>query len=215
MAAAQQQQQQQPPQPQGPPLSMSDRIAGGIASGLATGSAAAAAAVRRGADAVNDAVTRLKERHIAAAATAADGSAVPGGAAPGAPQQPQPQPQQHVRVHPALKASLKVAAAAAAAAAAVTGKLAAFVGDASYALALRIAKALPGHSDRPTAAACAANGTANGGGAELRPEERSAFKTVGAAGLVAYVQVYDALEDAARAVLEHSAGAAAQYIGYK
>lgn len=50
----------------------------------------------------------------------------------------------------------------------VTGRLAALVGDASYALALAIAKALPGHDDRKAAE-----------GAEIGPEEKSAFKTVG------------------------------------
>jgi hypothetical protein len=43
------------------------------------------------------------------------------------------------------------------------------VGDVSYAAALKIAKALPGHSDRAAAGAA---------GGELAPEERSAFKTV-------------------------------------
>jgi hypothetical protein len=45
------------------------------------------------------------------------------------------------------------------------------VGDASYYLALKIAKALPGHTDR-------AEGGGAGAGGELAPEEKSAFKTV-------------------------------------
>lgn len=35
-------------------------------------------------------------------------------------------------------------------------------------------------------------------GDEVTPEERSAFHTVGAAGLVAFVDVYDSLEAAAK-----------------
>lgn len=38
---------------------------------------------------------------------------------------------------------------------------------------------------------------------------------VGAAGLMAYVTVYDSLEQAAKTVLTHSADASAQYIQYK
>lgn len=186
-----------------PAATMSGRITASVATGLVTGSAAIAEAVRRGADAVNEAVTNYKERQIAAPATAA-------GAAAGAGTSQQQQQQQHARVHPALKVGIKVAAVAASAAAYTTGKLAAAVGDATYSLALRIAKALPGHPDRPPPPNAAADG-----GAELRPQEVSGFRTVAAAGLTAYVQVYDALEDAARSVAEHSAAASAHYISYK
>lgn len=46
-------------------------------------------------------------------------------------------------------------------------------------------------------------------------QERSALHTVGAAGLVAFVDVYDSLESAAKLVLTQSAEASQQYISYK
>jgi len=116
-------------------------------------------------------------------------------------------PGEAAKVSPALKTSLKVVAKVAAMTASVTGRLAALVGDASYATALAIAKAMPGHEKRKSAPA------ANTG--EVTPEERSALKTVGAAGLMAYVQVYDSLEQAAKQVMAHSMEGTHQYIHYK
>lgn len=72
------------------------------------------------------------------------------------------------------------------------------MGDASYALALRVAKSLPGHDPAAPAAAGGGAGGGGAGGGGVAPEERSSFKTVGAAGLAAYLNVYDALEDAAK-----------------
>lgn len=46
-------------------------------------------------------------------------------------------------------------------------------------------------------------------------QERSALHTVGAAGLVAFVDVYDSLEAAAKKVLTDSGEASQQYIAYK
>jgi len=47
------------------------------------------------------------------------------------------------------------------------------------------------------------------------PEGRSALHTMGAAGLVAFVDVYDSLEVAAKVVFAQSAEATTQYITYK
>ncbi len=46
-------------------------------------------------------------------------------------------------------------------------------------------------------------------------QERSVLHTVGAAGLVAFVDVYDSLESAAKLVLTNSVEASQQYITYK
>jgi hypothetical protein len=83
----------------------------------------------------------------------------------------------HACASPHPPPSLKVVATVACGAAYVTGRLAALVGDASYALALKIAKALPGHSERRPGVVAG-----SGEGAELAPEERTAFKTVRGAG---------------------------------
>ncbi|KAI8462925.1 MAG: senescence-associated protein-domain-containing protein [Monoraphidium minutum] len=171
-----------------------------VASGLIAGGGVVAGLVKKASCAVTGALTSYCEKNLAA----------PPPGAPGAPA---------AQVSPHFRRGLKVAAVVASTAAYVTGKLAALVGDASYALALRIAKTMPGHTDAPAAAAAGpaagGGGAAAGAGSELAPAERSAFKTVGAAGLAAYVEVYDALEEAAKAVLSHSAVASAEYINYK
>ncbi|GBF99472.1 spartin [Raphidocelis subcapitata] len=188
---------QQQPQPPQPAASMSERVVAGVATGLVSGSAVLAGAVKRASTALNDSITHYKERHIASCGPC----------------------QEPARVSPHLRASLKVVGAVASGAAWVTGKAAELLGDASYALALKIAKALPGHDARPAAAAgagaAAGGAAAAGAGGELAPEERSAFKTIGAAGLTAYLNLYDALEDAAVTVVSHSADASAKYIEYK
>lgn len=103
---------------------------------------------------------------------------------------------------------LAVAGTVASSAAYVTGKLAALVGQASYATALAIAKSLPGHKKQAK--------RSSGSSSEIvTPEERSALHTVGAAGLVAFVDVYDSLEQAAKVVLAQSGDATTQYIRYK
>lgn len=84
----------------------------------------------------------------------------------------------------------------------VTGRLAALVGQASYATALAIARSLPGHKKQQK-------------GELVTQEERSVLHTVGAAGLVAFVDVYDSLEKAAKVVLAQSGDATVQYIEYK
>jgi hypothetical protein len=103
---------------------------------------------------------------------------------------------------------LAMAGTVASSAAYVTGKLAALVGQASYATALAIAKTLPGHKKRST-------GSSSSSSEIVTPEERSALHTVGAAGLVAFVDVYDSLEQAAKVVLAQSGEATTQYITYK
>jgi hypothetical protein len=100
-----------------------------------------------------------------------------------------------------------MAGTVASSAAYVTGKLAALVGQASYATALAIAKTLPGHKKRSSGSSSSSE--------IVTPEERSALHTVGAAGLVAFVDVYDSLEQAAKVVLAQSGEATTQYITYK
>ncbi|KAI8472138.1 MAG: senescence-associated protein-domain-containing protein [Monoraphidium minutum] len=189
-----QQQQQQ--------LSAAERVA----SGILVGGCVVAGLVRRASGAASDAVARFTESRMAAA--------------------PRADPPAHVPSH--VQQGLQVAAAVASGAAVLTGHLAAAVGDASYALALRIADAHQQRRERRRRGGGAAPGggaaarrhgprrggarEGGGGGGERR---RSALKTVGAAGLLAYVQVYDALEEAAKQVLAHSAEASAAYIGYK
>jgi hypothetical protein len=106
----------------------------------------------------------------------------------------------------AVARRLAMAGTVASSAAYVTGKLAALVGQASYATALAIAKTLPGHKKRSSGSSTSEIVT---------PEERSALHTVGAAGLVAFVDVYDSLEQAAKVVLAQSGEATTQYITYK
>jgi hypothetical protein len=100
----------------------------------------------------------------------------------------------------------------------VTGHIASAVGEASYALAQHIAavsrenreqRRHEGHSAgsggrRPHGRHSAAGAHGEGGDGEARggggEGGQSALKTVGAAGLLAYVQIYDALEEAAKQV---------------
>eukprot|EP00775_Hariotina_reticulata_P009664 gene9664-9823_t len=114
-------------------------------------------------------------------------------------QQPNHRP---ATVSPTFRRGLAAAAAVASGAAYVTGRLAELVGQASYSTALMIAKALPGHKKKKP-------------GELATPEERSALHTMGAAGLVAFVDVYDSLEAAAKVVFAQSADATTQYITYK
>eukprot|EP00879_Flechtneria_rotunda_P001609 GHRR01001769.1.p1 GENE.GHRR01001769.1~~GHRR01001769.1.p1 ORF type:complete len:345 (+),score=146.16 GHRR01001769.1:601-1635(+) len=114
-------------------------------------------------------------------------------------QQPNQKP---AKVSPTFRKGLELAGKVAGSAAYVTGKLAALIGQASYAAALTIAKSLPGHKKKQP-------------GELVSPEERSALHTVGAAGLIAFVDVYDSLEVAAKSVLGQSAEATSQYISYK
>ncbi|KAF8071025.1 hypothetical protein HT031_001107 [Scenedesmus sp. PABB004] len=107
-------------------------------------------------------------------------------------------------VSPHFKRGLALAGIVASSAAYVTGKLAALVGKASYATAIAIARSLPGHGKARKAE-----------GELVSAEERSVLHTVGAAGLVAFVDVYDALEAAAGVVLAQSAEATQQYMAYK
>jgi len=62
----------------------------------------------------------------------------------------------------------------------------------------------------PGSGACAADL-----GDRVDSEQLSAMKTVGAAGLLAYVQVYDSLEDAAKVVMMKGGAHARDFIGYK
>ncbi len=49
----------------------------------------------------------------------------------------------------------------------------------------------------------------------MTPEQQSALKTVGAAALLSFVEVYDALEAAAIAVVDESGKGAQQYMGHR
>lgn len=110
---------------------------------------------------------------------------------------------------------LELAARIASGAAYVTGTLAKWMGDAAYYAAHAICKAMPGSSrSRPAGS----SGTGHPGATateEVTPGERSVMKTIGAAGLLAYVDVYDSLESAAKLVLLKSGTASQSYIGYK
>jgi hypothetical protein len=152
-----------------------------VAAGLLLGGTAVASAVGRAAAATADAINGYTRKQMDK-------------------QQPNTSP---ATISPTFKKGLAMAGSIASSAAYVTGKLAALVGQASYATALAIAKSLPGHKKKKK------------NGELVTPEERSALHTVGAAGLVAFVDVYDSLESAAKLVLTQSADASQQYILYK
>ncbi|KIY99220.1 hypothetical protein MNEG_8742 [Monoraphidium neglectum] len=203
----QEQQQEQERQQEQQRPSAAERVA----SGILLGGCVLAGLVRVASGSASAAVARYAEARMAAADRA----------------------EPPTRVSPHMQQGLQVAAAVASGAACVTGHIASAVGEASYALAQHIAavsrenreqRRHEGHSagsggrrrhGRHSAAGArgeAGDGEARGGGDE---GGQSALKTVGAAGLLAYVQIYDALEEAAKQVLAHSAEASAQYIGYK
>ncbi|KAF6265793.1 senescence-associated protein-domain-containing protein [Scenedesmus sp. NREL 46B-D3] len=157
-----------------------------VAAGLVVGGTMVATAVGNAAAATATAISNYANKQVAS-------------------QAPNAKP---ATVSPTFKKGLALAGSVASSAAYVTGRLAAMVGQASYATALAIARSLPGHKKQPN--------RSGGSGSEFAsPEERSALHTVGAAGLVAFVDVYDSLEQAAKVVLAQSGDATSQYITYK
>lgn len=163
-----------------------NKTADKVAAGLLTAGAAVASAVGAAATATAGAIQNYAQKQMTAPASL-----------------------EHAKVSPHFKRGLAVAGVIASSAAYVTAKLAEAVGHASYVTALAIAKSLPGHKKRHAQAAGAAASD------EVTPEERSVLHTVGAAGLVAFVDVYDSLESAAKVVFYQSADATSQYIQYK
>ncbi|WIA11726.1 hypothetical protein OEZ85_011821 [Tetradesmus obliquus] len=168
------------------PSSGKQTTADKVAAGLVLGGAVVATAVGKAAAATANAISSYASKQ----------------AANGKPN------EKPATISPTFKTGLAVAGTVASSAAYVTGKLAALVGQASYATALAIAKSLPGHKKQAK--------RSSGSSSEIvTPEERSALHTVGAAGLVAFVDVYDSLEQAAKVVLAQSGDATTQYIRYK
>jgi len=129
---------------------------------------------------------------------------------------------------------IKVAGVAASTAATVTGAVASVIGAASYSVAVSVASALSGSKKsgkrdnkkfkrvcKACQKGCCAGGpqcadyVENAPADVVTPEQRSALKVVGAAGLLAYVEVYDALENAARTVLMQSGDQCQQFVEYK
>lgn len=109
------------------------------------------------------------------------------------------------KVSPHMKSGIKVAGFLASSAARVTGGAVSLVGKGADALAHRVARTLAG---KPTSSP--APGTEG-----ITPEQQSALKTVGAAALLSFVEVYDALEAAAIAVVDESGKGAEQYMGHR
>eukprot|EP00878_Enallax_costatus_P020376 GHUV01021533.1.p1 GENE.GHUV01021533.1~~GHUV01021533.1.p1 ORF type:complete len:408 (+),score=149.45 GHUV01021533.1:217-1440(+) len=151
-----------------------------VAAGLVLGGSMVASAVGRAAAATADAIHGYAQKQIS--------NSKPN--------------EKSATISPTFSKGLALAGSVASSAAYVTGKLASVVGGASYAVALAIAKTLPGHKKKKP-------------GELVSPEERSALHTVGAAGLIAFVDVYDSLEAAAKKVLAQSGDASQQYISYK
>lgn len=182
------------------PTTTADRVAGA----LLIGGSVAAGAVGQASSWLGGALRRYAEQRALA-------------------REPAPEP---ARVPPHVAEGLRVAAAVAGSAASATGRLAALVGDASYRIAAKVAEGLSEDTSSASSASSASSSSGSGGGAAAAMRgppapvaaarrRRSELKKVGAAGLLAYVQVYDALEEAAKKVLCQGADATAQYIGHK
>lgn len=160
-----------PPPPKQPPqLPRSGSVvADRVASGLLVGSQVLAAGIGRAASATSQGIANYAERQKK--------SKLPN--------------EQPASVSPAVHTSIKVAGVAATAAAAVTGTLASLVGSASYAIAAGVASTLSGSSKKKKKQK-GQKGAVEGepqSEEEVTPEEQSALKTIGAAGLMSYVAV--------------------------
>ena len=192
------------PQQQRPPAlpPSGNKTADTIANGLISGGSMLGGLIVRAATAAADAAHAAAHRQIRSTQPA----------------------QQQARVSPHLQRGLKVAAVAAQGASKATGALAGAMGNAAFAVASALGPKQQQPQKQQAAASSASDAaalptlrpsSATPAAGDVQPEQRSALKTIGAGGLLAYVQVYDALEHAALLALVGSGDAAAHYCRHR